>query len=150
MARRPINNPAGDQIGYYDPATCQRYDIDGMQWLDRGASGRWLAAVDDRYPETLYRTPSGRLVLEVRDSVAGPIGRELSADEAAEWLQTHGHGAEVVRTVARPAGRPQITDRVYKLRVTDDMLARVDEAAERDGVTRAEWMRRAIEAQLGA
>ena len=48
----------------------------------------------------------------------------------------------------RGPGRPQVGDRPYKLVMPETMLASIDERADRDGVSRAEWIRRALAAAL--
>lgn len=46
-------------------------------------------------------------------------------------------------------GRPAIGERV-ELRIPADMLARIDARAERDGISRAEAIRRALQETYGA
>jgi len=49
----------------------------------------------------------------------------------------------------RPPGRPEIGP-AFSLRFQPELLAAVDAAAERDGISRAEWLRRAALGTLGA
>ena len=62
---------------------------------------------------------------------------------AMEWPEER----PVVRMIGKP-GRPPVGPQV-SIAMSPDMLARIDAAAARAGVSRAEWVRRACAAALG-
>ena len=77
----------------------------------------------------------------------------IDADTAREWLIHNEYSedaieaatGEVVPEEPPVMGRPEIGPQV-KVRMPVDLIARVDEFADEAGVSRSEWVRRAVEA----
>jgi len=108
--------------------------------------------------ETLYRTPSDRWVLRHKSGYGDtPATYEyLTGDAAKEWLLKTESNDDAVRRFfgeiedesgPNLGGRPEVGP-AFSVKFPPDLLAKVDEAARADGVSRAEWLRRAAHHQL--
>ena len=124
------------------------FDADGqLCWADLSKAEAYAGGT--RWNgETLYRTAGGRWLLNRDDAY-----RYLTDDEARDWLiRTEEHEDAIERHFGTPEeergpGRPAIGAQV-KIAIDPEMLAAVDVAAGSAGVTRSEWVRRAIAATL--
>jgi len=131
-----------------------RFDWDkGSRWSDKnvhtgngsGGPGRGQAVM---------LTSGGRWVLEHWTEWRGELNRYewIDAERAQEWLLVNEFSTAVAahfREAAeedRRAGRPEIGGAVH-VRLGEKNLADIDRWAAEDGVSRAEWVRRAIEAE---
>lgn len=141
------------QLCWADLSKAEAY-ADGTRWngnnnVGRNSGSEWI-------DETLYRTAGGRWLLN-RDATRYHNGddayRYLTDDEARDWLiRTEEHEDAIERHFGTPEeergpGRPAIGAQV-KIAIDPEMLAAVDVAAGSAGVTRSEWVRRAIAATL--
>ncbi len=138
------------------PSTARlRHSRDFGETVRRGTrAGRPLLVVH------LDRTPGGRWVLHRWSRWQGrpETHRFLTDDEAREWLlRSEINDGAVERYFGdqgdeagpAPTGRPSMGDAPpITVKVPAELLARIDAAAGRAGIARAEWMRRACEAAL--
>lgn len=75
---------------WFDPSKAQSFEEDtrwnGNNHISCATGSQWEH-------ETLYRTPSGRWILERTSQWQGslPSWEEISAQRAAEWLSINGH-----------------------------------------------------------
>lgn len=108
--------------------------------------------------ERLYRTAGGRYVVSRWSQWQGAQDSyEYIDDEAArEWLLLNGHDDDIERLFGEPpepergpVGRPAIGPLV-NITMPQSMIDALDEIAERDNVSRAEVVRRAVAGMLGA
>ncbi len=151
-----IDPALGDKtiVGWFDPKEAQSWDEgtrwDGSNLTSLVAEGRWAH-------ETLYRTAAGRWVILWWSQYEGTQewARYVTQEQAVEWLIASEYDAAEIEQITdtevpeeRGPGRPQVGDRPYKLVMPETMLASIDERADRDGVSRAEWIRRALAAAL--
>lgn len=130
-------------------------------WFDRDAATVFHEAPgqvrhrpterEHRRREELWLTTGGAWVIHRWGQLRGDAGRWafLPAQDARVWLDENGHpgvptgsGGES-RGVPPVMGRPRVGQRVA-IAVPDDLIARVNAAADEAGVTRAEWLRRVI------
>lgn len=142
-------------VGWFDPAACDHFDEatrwDGQNNVSVNAGGQY-----DH--ERLYRTPGGKWVLNHWSQWQGvqETYRFLAGDEARTWLLIAEEDAAVEKYFGeiedeRGPGRPAIVDgATFSLKFPAVLLGHVDEAAKVAGVSRAEWLRRAAEVQLGS
>lgn len=137
-------------LGWFDPQAATRYD-QGREWDGNNLVG--VVTGSQWVDEYLYRTAGGRWVLN-RDATRyhnGPNAyRFLDDDEARDWLlrsevndtavAEHFGSAEPERGPGRPEIGPQI-----KVRLTPQTIDIVDARAAAEGITRAAWIRKAVE-----
>lgn len=137
----------GQYAGHFDWGKAGR-------WSDRDVNGNGSGGAG--YGEAVMLTAGGKWVLEHWTLMQGVRNTYewITAEEAQAWLIRHG-AHEVVEEyfgdepdeVDRRAGRPEIGGRVT-LALGTGNLARVDAWAEAEGISRAEWVRRAVEAAV--
>ena len=141
------------QLCWADLTKAEAY-ADGKRWNGQSmvginSHGEWI-------DETLYRTAGGRWLLNTDATRyhSGPDSyRYLTDDEARDWLMRTGEHEEAVQRhfgepeEERGPGRPAIGAQV-KIAMDPAILAAVDAAAESAGLSRSEWVRRAVAAAL--
>lgn len=156
MARVIVIEPlAGQTAGWFDPDSATGYD-DGDRWDGHNNVG--AASGSQWTSETLYRTAGGRWVLN-RDASrcdGGPDTYEYVTDEQArDWLmRTRTQANEDAIAEHFPGtpqevqyGRPEVGPQVV-VRMPETLRDRVDAAAAAHGVSRASWIRAAVESAL--
>lgn len=165
MARQNVYHYAGP----HDP-DAETY-VEG--WFDIGAPGaasyyegtrrdgtnnRSLATGSQWDHEELWRTAGDRWVINWWSERQGHAERWyfIDNDQARDWLTRNEYSSERVDEILGEdledesgprMGRPTIGPTI-KVAVDPEALTRVDEAADRAGVSRAEWVRRAIDKAL--
>lgn len=102
----------------------------------------------------LLRTASGRLVLAVVSQWANIPSVYMVDDEAViDFCRANNldlpDGAGQALDNLDVGGRPEIGP-AFSLRFQPELLTAVDAAAKKDGLSRAEWIRRAVLGTLGA
>lgn len=140
-------------VGWFDPRRAERFDQDrrwdGNNMIGVITGSQWV----DEY---LYRTAGGRWVVnnDAHRYCNGPDVYEFITDEQArDWLLRSECNDDVIEKYfgeledERGPGRPEIGQEV-KVRLGDDQRTQVDELAVAAGVTRAEQLRRLIDAGL--
>ena len=142
----------GQLAGWYDPQSATRYDADtrwdGHNNIDVNTGSQW-----DH--QALYRTAGGRWVLHAWSNSArlGDSSEFLAAEDAREWLLTNHQDQAVTEhfgpVEAERGGRPEVGPPI-NTRLAPETLAKVDEEAVREGVTRAEMIRRLVDDALTA
>ena len=146
--------------GWFNPAKCEWYE-EGHRWDGNNNIGV-ISGADVRFvDETLYRTPGGRWVRNSDRSRYhnGADHYEFLTDaEARDWLLRSEDNDEAIERYfgeqadesgPAPTGRPSMGDApAITVKVPAELLARIDTAAGRAGIARAEWIRRACEAAL--
>jgi hypothetical protein len=164
MHRIPVTAPlntfdddAPQRVGWFDRDRATTYK-DGTRWdgsnkIGMNSGSQWVS-------EWLYRTAGGRWVLNT-DSTGYQGGEDIyrfvGDDEARDWLiRTEDHEdalrehfpdlADEVGPIS--PGRPPVGPQVV-IRMPADLRDRIDAAADAEGVTRADWARRALESALG-
>ena len=140
-------------LGWFDPARCESFE-EGTRWDGNNNVG--LASGSQWVDETLYRTKAGRWVLN-RNATRyhnGPDSyRFLDDGQAQDWLRRAGNDEGLTKYFGpdeeeRGPGRPAIGAQI-KIAMDPDTVARVDAAATTEGISRAEWIRRAVMVALG-
>jgi hypothetical protein len=130
---RVILDAAGNPVGKFNRAKAEEI----AERLDINGQG-----------SVLLRTASGRLVLAHESQWANvPTVYTDDMEEILDFCASHNidlpEGAgEDLEDLDRPVGRPEIGP-AFSLRFPPDLLAEVDAAAEADGLSRAECIRRA-------
>lgn len=144
-----------------------RVSIEGGGWFDLDAAN--LFPEDKEWSGTnlissntgtqwehqaVYRTARGRWVLCAYSDYqqSPPTYTFIDDDTARDWLTRNSHDEAVIKYFGeieeeRGPGRPAIGDPV-QFRLEPALLAQVDASATTAGVSRAEWIRRAIQAAL--
>ena len=160
MARINIYDDEQDErqlAGWFDPDKCEEFES-AERW---DGSGRISVTTGARYDfDRLYRTPGGRWVLHRWSRWQGrpETHRFLTDDEARDWLLRSEindgaveryFGERADESGPAPTGRPSMGDAPpITVKVPAELLARIDAAAGRARIARAEWIRRACEAAL--
>lgn len=151
----------GGLIGWFDDAKLTETVSEDTYWDGNNHRGV-MSGLQCGY-EQLLRTAQGRWVryYNGKREFNGPEFHEfLTADEAREWLiKNNDENSEEVlgRYFGEPeeetgpaiGGRPQVGPKV-ETRISEDTLAQVDARAEKEGVSRAEMLRRLVTAALAA
>jgi len=146
MSRVAVTTEDGAYAGRFEWDKADRWSDRDVNNNGSGGTGRGQAVM---------RTAGGKWVLENWTLWQGQRDtyRWITADEAQEWLLRNGeHGAveeyfgEQPEEEDRRAGRPEIGGAVH-VRL-GALLPVVDRWAEFEGVSRAEWVRRAAEAEI--
>ena len=146
--------------GWFDPMKCESF-TEGHRWDGNNNIGVISGAPISFVDETLYRTPGGRWVRN-SDRTRYPNGADvyqfLSDDEARDGLLRSEDNDEAIERYfgeqgdeagPAPTGRPSMGDAPpITVKVPAELLARIDTAAGRAGIARAEWIRRACESAL--
>jgi hypothetical protein len=141
--------------GHFDDDKATRID-ENREWDGHNMTS--VVAGGTFEHECLYRTAGGRWVLNHWSQWEGvqPTYRFVSDAVARDWLLRNGSDTEVAKwfgPVASEAGpdlggRPEVGGTVSTA-VGTDRLAAVDRWAAENGVTRAEAIRRLLDAALG-
>lgn len=140
-------------IGWFDPSKAERFDQD-TEWDGHNMTG--VLTGSQWVDEYLYRTSGGRWVRnhDATRYCNGPDIYEFLTDEQAkDWLLRSGNHDEAVERFfgaiedEKGPGRPEIGGRVT-IALGSANLASVDAWAENEGISRAEWVRRAVEAAV--
>jgi hypothetical protein len=138
------DNETRELLGWFDADTATKFEEDtywdGRNRISKATGSQWNH-------EALYRTKGGRWVLNRWSQWQG--SREtwefLDDDAAREWLISQNHDEEVRRYFGeleeeRGPGRPEVGPAIH-IRLSEDLLARVDQLSEIEGVSRAEMVR---------
>jgi hypothetical protein len=142
---------AGTKVleGWFNPDTSE-WIREGTEW--DGNNNRGIISGLQCGYEGLYRTRGDRWVryYNARSEFNGPETYEFfTDDQAREWL-LRAKWDDLVKEYfgeiepERGPGRPAIGEPI-NVRLGDALLARVDACAKLDGMTRAEWVRKACE-----
>jgi hypothetical protein len=140
-------------LGWFDPAKAERFDQD-TQWDGNNVVG--VLTGSQWVDEYLYRTSGDRWVRnhDATRYCNGPDTYEFLTDEQAkDWLLRSGNHDDVIERFfgeveeEKGPGRPGIGGPVH-VRLGAGNLSRVDAWAEAEGISRAEWVRRAVEAAV--
>jgi len=152
MARVNVIDPeTRELVGWFDDEKAERFaedrDWNGSNWISVATGSQW-------HHEALYRTAGGRWVLNSWSQFQGvPERYEFISDaRAREWLLKNGHDEAVQRFFGeieeeRGPGRPEIGPAI-QVRLPAELLRRVEDWAQAQGVSRAEAVRRLLEAAL--
>ena len=138
-------------LGWFDPGKAQEFgedrNWDGSNFIS-AATGSQFAH------ESLYRTAGGRWVLHEWSQWQGtmPSWAFLTDSEARKWLIENKRDEAVEQFFGeiedeKGPGRPGIGGAVH-VRLGEGNLTAADRFAEADGITRAEWVRRAVESEI--
>lgn len=151
MARIKSTDETTGRTFWFESKNARRFAedtrFDGNNHVSINTGSEW-------YHQTLYRTAGGKWLLLDWSNYEhiGNTSRHLTDDEAYEWLVRNDHDDEEIagffgsveeEHVPDLGGRPPVGPAV-QVRIPADDLARLDAAARAVGVTRAEWIRRAI------
>ena len=147
MARVNIFNEFRELVGWFDDAKAERFE-EATRW--DGSNHISIATGSQWDHERLYRTVGGRWVLHRWSQWQGrpEVYRFLTDQEAQTWLLTNEEDAAVERFFGeieeeRGPGRPEIGP-VIQVRLPEEMIAQLDEMAQRVEVSRAEIVRRML------
>lgn len=144
--------------GWFDPDRATTYP-EGTTWNGNNNIGLCSHIQSSVGGQWLHRTAGGRWVLEhdARCWYNGPHTYQfVNADAARDWLTRADYTAEEIQAATGEAlpeetgpvvGRPEIGP-AFSLRFPAELLSAVDAAAVADGVSRAEWVRRAAREAL--
>ncbi|MEV8248129.1 CopG family transcriptional regulator [Streptomyces rochei] len=148
-----------DRLGWFDLDAAEHVLEEDSRWNGQNMVGVISGMQVNR--AQLYRTKGGRWVenQDSRPEFNGPnVWRFLTDDEARTWmLKSGGREAEEALEKWFPetpdeegpnlGGRPMVGPKV-ETRLDPDTLAKVDERAAKEGVSRAEMLRRLVIAGL--
>jgi hypothetical protein len=132
--------------GWFDLDRADHFP-EGKRW--DGSNNISLATGSQWEHEALYRTAGGRWVLNSWSQLQGTTPEWVFATEgeAREWLLRNEYSAEEVETATgdpvedeRGPGRPAVGPAVT-VRFPEELLERVDAAADAAGLSRAAWLR---------
>ena len=147
MSRVAVTTEDGRNAGHFD------WDKAG-RWSDRDVNGNGSGGAGRG--EAVMLTAGGKWVLEHWTYWQGQrcSYEWITAEEAHAWLLRNGETEAVEEyfgdqpeEVDRRAGRPEIGGRVT-ISLGTGNLGRVDAWAQAEGISRAEWVRRAVEAAV--
>lgn len=153
MSRTTITDDDGRVIGWFDPTTTTEYP-EAKEW--DGNNHISLATGSQYDHESLIRTKGGRWVLSYWSAYQGRRGgfRFVEDSDAREWLLRNEYDSEQVAEATgqpvedeRGPGRPEIGPMV-NVRFPPELLAMVDAAAAKHGMSRAAWLRDAAATAL--
>lgn len=164
MTRISFTDPDTGALSWFDPDAARDAISEGRNWTGEN----WIGAVSGLRTSraVLYLTRGGRWI-ENQDSTCefngSDVYRYLDDDQARQWLikaadaRRDNEEAEASLTRHFPdtpdeegpnlGGRPVVGPKV-ETRLDTETLAKVDERAEKEGVKRAEMLRRLIIASL--
>lgn len=131
-------------------------------WYDRDKADRYEPRERETEPgrgTELHRTAKGVWVQywwTVWEGEAGSAAPVSEAD-ATQWLLDQGYSngqvaeitGETIEEERVPPGRPPI-GRIVNVRMDEGMITQIEAAAQDAGVSRAEWVRRAVTAALNS
>ena len=151
MARVNVTNEHGELIGWFDDEKAVTFKEDrhwdGSNWISIATGSQWNH-------QDLYRTAGGRWVLHHWSQWQGSRDwyEFISDERAREWLILNGHDEAVQRFFGeiqeeRGPGRPEIGPAI-QVRLPEELLRRVEDRAQAQGVSRAEAIRRLLEYAL--
>ena len=147
VIRENVFDDEGNFIGWFDRAKAEKFE-EATWW--NGSNPVSYATGSQHDHEELYRTAGGRWVLLRWSNWSGvkPRYRFIGDDEAREWLLLNKKDAAVERFFGEiedevGPGRPEIGPPIL-VHLPAEMTARLDALAERDGVPRAEVIRRLL------
>ncbi|MGW7504415.1 hypothetical protein ACWGIR_23180 [Streptomyces albidoflavus] len=149
----------GKRLGWFDLDAAQVVQVEGTHW--NGSSLRGVLSGLETETAALYRTKGGRWAENVdsRREDGSDQWRFLTDDQAREWIMSCGaDNAEDTLAIWFPetpdeagpgpqGGRPPIGPAI-NVAYPQDLLNRVEAAAKREKLSRAEWLRRAAEKAL--
>lgn len=137
--------------GYFDLDKATRIE-DGTYW--DGNNNRGNNSRDQWRTQNLLRTAGGRWVIAYYTSWQGEQDRYefVDDDRAKKWLEVAEQYDQIEKYFGeqdeeRGPGRPGIDGTNFTVKFPTDLLTQVDQAAETAGISRAEWLRRAAQAQ---
>ncbi|WP_043385661.1 hypothetical protein [Streptomyces mutabilis] len=164
MSRISFTDPDTGQFSWFDPAAARDAISEGRNWTGEN----WIGAVSGLQTSraVLYLTRGGRWI-ENQDASCefngSDVYRYLDDDQARQWLikaaDARRDNEEAEDALKRHfpdtpdeeglnlGGRPVVGPKV-ETRLAPETLAKVDERAEKEGVKRAEMLRRLIIASL--
>jgi hypothetical protein len=141
-------------IGWFNPDSATSYE-EATEW--DGNNHVSVNPVGQYGHQMLYRTKGGRWILNTWSQYQGVADRYefIDDDTAKDWLIRNNEddaaeqwfGALEEESGPNLGGRPAVGTKV-ETRLPDDLLARLDERAETEGVARAEMIRRLVTAAL--
>lgn len=140
-------------IGWFNPDAATRYE-QGMEW--NGESMVGVITGSEWVDEYLYHTKGGRWILnnDAHRYHNGPdTYRFITDEQARNWLITSQvNDAAIAEHFGeledeRGPGRPEVGP-AFSLRFPADLLAKVDQTAKTNNVSRAEQIRRLVAAGL--
>ncbi|MFI5687927.1 CopG family transcriptional regulator [Streptomyces sp. NPDC051636] len=164
MARISFTDTATGKLSWFDPSASQAAISEGRRW----DGNNWIGVCSGLQIDqaVLYLTKGGRWIENVdatNEFNGSDSYRFLTDEQAREWLikaADAGRDTEEAEealekyfpdtpdeSVPSLGGRPPVGPKV-EVRLDLDTLARVDERAEREGVKRAEMLRRLIVSAL--
>lgn len=160
MARINVYKYAEDEsdettlAGWFNSDSSTKYD-EGTHW--DGNNNVSVNPVGRYGHQALYRTKGGRWVLNTWSQWQGSEDKYEFVDDATakDWLIRNEEDAAVKRWFGELeeesgpnlGGRPSVGAKV-EFRLGEDDIARVDERAKKEGVSRAEMLRRLVVASL--
>ena len=151
MARVNVFDECGELEGWFDEAKAEEFK-EATRW--DGSNHISIATGSQWDHQALYRTAGGRWVLHSWSQWQGrpETYRFVSDDKAREWLLKNEHDEAVEKYFGeieeeRGPGRPEIGP-VIQVRLPEDLLTKVDAAAEKAGLSRAETIRQLLEGAL--
>lgn len=162
MHRITITEPDEDEYGHQTQRIVGWFDLDRAERFEErreATDGTHLAGVhcrDHNGGQELYRTAGGRWVLNEWSAWQNVPDRwrYITDEEAAEWLIVNGESDETMARLfgaapehERGPGRPEIGPAIL-VRMPREMIARLEEEAERAYLPRAEVIRRMLARQL--
>ena len=147
VIRENVFDFEGNFVGWFDRAKAERF-AEATRW--DGNNHISIATGNQWDHEALYRTAGGRWVLHSWSQYQGRPERYqfVDDDEAREWLLLNNHDEAVeahfgeIEDEVGP-GRPEIGPPIL-VHLPAEMTARLERMAERDGVPRAEVIRRLL------
>jgi hypothetical protein len=148
-----------DRLGWFDLDAAEHVLEEASRWNGQNMIGVISGMQINR--AQLYRTKGGRWVenQDSRPEFNGPnVWRFLTDDEARDWMVKSGDDeAEAALAKWFPdtpdeegpnlGGRPTVGPKV-EVRLDPETLAKIDARADKEGVKRAEMLRRLIVASL--
>lgn len=148
-------------IGWFNDATCTETVDESTYW--DGENHRGVVSGLQVGYEALLRTAKGRWVrhYDARNEFNGPEIYEFLTDEQARtWLMKSNDAASekvLTQYFGEPeeesgpskGGRPRVGEPI-SVAYPEDLLERIDAAAQKAGIKRAAWLRQAAEAALSA
>lgn len=152
VVRENVFDRDGNFIGWFDRAKAEEFG-EATRW--DGSNHVSLATGSQWDHEILYRTAGGRWVLHRWSQWQGrpESYRFVSDAKAREWLLLNEQDEAAERYFGeieeeRGPGRPEIGPAVM-IRLPEEMIAQLDEMAQRVEVSRAEIVRRMLAEALG-
>ena len=147
VIRENVFDEFGELVGWFDRAKAEEF-AEATRW--DGSNHISLATGSQWDHEILYRTAGGRWVLHRWSQWQGrpESYRFVSDAKAREWLLANGEDEAVQQHFGeieeeRGPGRPEIGPAVM-IRLPEEMIAQLDEMAQRVEVSRAEIVRRML------